>query len=255
MGQFKTLWAVPAITALLLSCTPVDRQEREYYYQNREGQTVSAKTGLPIAEPRGLNASVMDDELSELLGEAKTIEDRIRNLIMRLAQLQSNIKNLQGHNEVKEADLTLKIEAENDENMPQVLIPTKTKPVQVKSVKAPLKPQAGSSTEKAKTNNAAGVYNVRTGIHANKTRFVLDVNGSTSNIMNFDAEAGIVTITMPDTSWNAPRSKTYDEGKILGYEAKASNGGTIIAMAVQNTSSVEILRLQHPDRLVVDALK
>ena len=136
---------------------------------------------------------------------------------------------------------------------PQALIPKQDikKPSKPKAAKVKTweKPKAPSNTD------VKGVYQVRYGAHAYKTRLVFDVNGPTNHTMNYDAEAGIITITMPNTLWNAEKSKTYNKSQILGYEAKAINGGTIIAMAVQNTRSVKIDTLSKPNRLVIDLMK
>jgi len=198
---------------------------------------------LPVADARGVNTALLNRNVEELMKEAMAIEGQIDAMISRLNQIQNVI---QGYNQ----------EAMTANDKPQVILPVPEREVVTKQ------PQRQKVAQSKPVSNATsqilskdGVNTVRIGAHSDKTRIVFDIKGSTKHSVNFDQEAGVLTITMPDTPWSTTRSRTYRLSQIDGYEAKSSNNGTIIAIAVKNTSDIKTFSLSNPNRLVIDLKK
>ena len=209
--------------------------------------------GVPMAKARGVNVTVMDKHLESLLIETSVIEAQVQHLMNRLQSLRNEIgvqKNAYEETIVEELPVIETIKQKPAKAEPQIILPVPERKVVKASPKPKVKKVNSSQKPKGK-----GVYNVRTGVHADKTRLVFDVNGLTKHDVVVDTEAGIVTITMPDTLWTTNKSRMYKLNQLSGYEAKSSGQGTIIAMAITNTSDVKTMALSKPNRLVVDLMK
>ncbi len=214
---------------------------------------------IPMAGLRNVNVNILNKELRDLANEAQSIETQMEVLLARLNNLRDGIA---GYNTTQIEVLSNDIaKAEPAKNAPQAILPVKERPKPIVK-KAAVKPKPAQSVppktetkQKASTTSGNGVKNVRVGVHKDKTRMVFDVNGSTKHTMNFDQEAGVVTMTFPETKWSATKSKTYTLDQISGFEAKETEQGTIIAIAVRNASDVKAMTLSNPNRLVLDVLK
>jgi len=215
-----------------------------------------------MAEMRGINPYLMDDQLRKLITEAQSIELRVETLLNRLNMLSAEIQ------EYKKPIVNPNISTIVDKNKtqtahaaPQQILPVADrKPEQQKVMAKPaLKIVKKAKPAVKKLSNKKGVVNVRYGTHKDKTRLVFDMNGSTKHEMVFDEEVGIVTVTLPQTGWATLSSKTYNTKQIAGYEAKKMDSGAIIAMAVKNTSSVKTHVIgktkSKPARLIVDLMR
>ena len=198
---------------------------------------------LPVANARGVNTALLNRNVEELMKEAMAIEGQIDNMISRLNQIQAAI---QGYNE----------EAKAANDKPQVILPVPEREVATKQPQAKkVTKNKPKTTPKKRVLTKDGVNTVRIGAHSDKTRIVFDIKGSTKHSMNFDQEAGVLTITMPDTAWSTTQSRTYRLSQLEGYEAKSKSGGTIVAMAVNDTSTINTVPLSNSTSAVVDLLK
>lgn len=240
----------------------------------------SSRANIAIGStPKGINLAVTDDHLLQLLNEANRVEEQLSHMAGRLTELRRDIIAYRHHTKtgpslkqppmlgdraVEEATIapasgdvvTVDRAVEKQTLKPRTVIVTK-KGVPVEPEKAEV---AKSITEPAKKedviSNSDGVYKVRYGLHADKTRLVFDLkNGSTQHTMNFDKQAGIVTVTLPEAPWKTASGQTYKLEQLSGYEAKQSGQGTIVAMAVKGTSSVKTMSLSSPNRLVIDLIR
>jgi hypothetical protein len=224
---------------------------------------------LKMADSLGVNIVMMDTKLAEMISEAQTIEKQMAMLINQMNNLKNSIAehkaSLDGDSDImqtpipkvetsaegKPADLLTVNQLPNSkpsvQSTPKVEITPKAEPVIEPEVKVSMPPQK------------TGVMDVRVGVHSDKTRLVFDIIGSTQHQLFHDKDVGIFTITLPETPWNTLSSRTYAFNQLAGYEAKSTGNGTIVAMAIKNTSDVKILALEKtetkPARLVVDLIK
>lgn len=225
------------VSCFALSCSMVDQP---LVYPVDE---INRTAGLAMAKSRGVNVTVIDRHLESLMNETSLIESQVQHLMGRLQSLRDEI-GIENAYEITIFETMPAVEVISEKIEPQVIVPAPERAIEKPISIAP-----------KIVSKAAGVYKIRHGIHANKTRFVFDVNGSTKHKMAFDSEAGIATITLPDTLWSTSNSRIYKLNQLSGYEAKSSGQGTIIAMAIQNTSDVKTTILSKPNRLVVDLIK
>ena len=230
----------------ILSCSVAD-EPLVYAIDDNE-----RTAGVIMAQPRGVNVTVMDKHLESLMTETSVIEAQVQHLMGRLQSLRDEIgAHGNAYQETIVETLPVKpVTQEPAQEKPQIILPVPKE----KAKKASPKPVAKKKTQMPKPKGK-GVYNVRHGVHSDKTRLVFDVNGSTKHDIAVDTEAGIVTITLPDTQWGTGNSRMYNLNQLSGYEAKSSAQGTIIAMAIANTSDVKTMALSKPNRLVVDLMK
>jgi len=236
-------------SALLFSCTMVKNPFA--IPDDHDAQPVPQMAG-----PRSVNVNLLDDRLRALTDEAQSIETKMAVLLSRLNDLRDEI---QGYDQT----MTQAYKPEIASQPPQTIIPVQnySKPEKTAAAAKKLSPKKvkprPQETSKPQTPLAKGqgVVNVRTGVHKNKTRLVLDIRGSTRHSMNFDREAGIVTLAMPQTKWSTASSRTLSLNQISGYQAKHSGAGTILALAVENTSDVKGMTLSNPNRIVLDMMK
>ncbi len=245
-------------TLALISCS-VNNETANGGFKYNENRT----SNLGMADSRNVNLSMIDNRLQDLIAEASLIETEMGALWQRLSDIQNVINDYS-------ATEVASIQTSAGNNAQEIILPVPERPskedgfdkIVEKELAVPptiLKEQASKSITNIKNNNLIpsnkGVYKVRYGVHKDKTRLVFDVNGSKKNEMNFDKDAGVVTIKMPDTSWTTSISEMYKLNQVSGYEAKPTEQGTIIALAVKNTSDVKVTSLSRPDRLVVDIIK
>ena len=206
---------------------------------------------VKMAQARGINPRLMDEKLSDLIKETESIELKLATLLRRLNYLRDEIVT---YDQTRVEKINTVIAPAPSKIKPQTILPV-PEPKMVK----PKKKAKKKIVQHKKLPMKSGVYNVRYGAHSDKTRLVFDVNGPTKHDMIFDKEVGIVTITLPQTSWATSTSRTYKSSQLAGYEAKSSGQGTIVAMAVKDTSSVKTQMIgksgNKPARLIVDLVK
>lgn len=218
-----------------------------------EGRTPSSSTSdnhalPPMAEARSLNMQIMDTNLATLIHEAEAIEKQVDSLLSKLHELRGKINT---HPHLADDHVP-----EDAKANPQPILPVEThKPAPRKVQTKPV--QVGGVHKTA--IGQEGVYAVRIGDHKDKIRLVFDINGPTKNKVDFDKEAGVITVTLPDTPWATEAARTYKLTQLGGYQAKNSNNGSIVAMSIKNTKSVKTETLGaadgKPARLIIDLMK
>jgi hypothetical protein len=262
--RFPVLFHLSALT-ILLSCTPVNNQGGDdMVVDGNQAVNPNVLYKLPLAQERGMNTSIMDDRLRTMVNEASDIEKQVEMLVNRLHSLRDDIAGLELVEKVSvKADLEPSIQQATAQPASLIvdnIVNDLAKPaIEPEPVIAKPEPQiiqpvkkAASKPQKLMTSNKEGIFNVRHGIHADKTRLVFDINGSTIHNMQFDEEVGIVTLTLPETKWVAASGEVFNKGRISGYEAKNTGAGTIIAVGLNKARKAEIFALQSPSRLVLD---
>lgn len=210
--------------------------------------------------------SLTDDHLSNLMDETNEVKKRLIDMQNRLIGLkkeiityrrftknESNLKKppmmeSRAHENNNVAPLTSK--QKNELMKPKTIIVSRKSDVLADSSR-----NGDSPNDVASKTYTNVVKSIRTGIHNDKTRIVIDMNNNINHVMNYDKQANIVTITLPETQWRVLLSQTYNFEQFSGYEAKQTGQGAIIAMAIQKTSNVKSMTLSNPSRLVVDLIK
>lgn len=281
--------SLASLVILISSCTPAEQEKYFNYHHGGKGDSEAENSDgqravLPLLDPQGINMDMMDSRLADMVREANDIEFQIAVLIERLQKMRNEISGFALVKKVKtespSAEQSMKtiddivddtLEPDAGEPSEQGINNEHSGVVADESIMNLMAEEEAAEPQETKPQpkpqpqaqkpvpSGDGVVDVRVGVHHDKTRIVLDVNGSTKNNVNFDREAGLLTVTMPDTEWSAPQSKTYKLSQIQGYEAKSENGGTVIAMAVTQTSNVDTVTIarknNRPARLVIDLMK
>ena len=248
------------VTTLLISCTPLEQEKYPaYHYGTNTLDEVQKpkKVILPIAEPKGFNINMMDKHLAEMVDEAMDIEEQVSVLLGRLNMLRDEIL---GYALIRKESVIA--EPSQVSYSSNVVIKDNEKPIPLAQPEVKRTSQQVNFVENKKplpTSDKRGVITVRYGLHANKTRLVFDVNGATTHEVKYDVDAGIITVNLPDTIWSTEVNKTYKLQQLQGYEAKQDNQGTVIAIAVSDTTSVKAQSLpkssSKPARIIIDLYK
>jgi hypothetical protein len=249
----RLFWLV-TLSLPLISCS-MNNGDDQLTHNNR----VIAKQDMRMAGARGVNTEVLDKELSALLNEATDIEKQMMALSDRLKKLKQTIS---GFDTTVIEHSPVQVKASEK---PKTILPVAERPKA--EVKTPPKPVVKKTVKKVKSkpavkttmSKAKGVVGVRIGVHKDKTRLVFDVNGSTARTHDFDKEAGLLTISLPKTSWATKTQKMYKLSQVSGYDVNKQGQGSVIALAVKNTSSVKTSSIAKtktkPARLIVDLIK
>lgn len=215
---------------------------------------MQAKPSIEMANARGLNTRVMDVRLAELIAETKIIQERVQILLARLNTIKNEIAyyNPKAYTQIIDIagpprTITLPVP-----ERPNTGIDKQEHPIDRNLIKPSYKKPESQTSQK-------GVKQFRTGVHATKTRIVMDINGGTTHTVDFDKELGILTLTLRDSTWNTTPSKMFELSQLKGYQAKNTKQGVVIAMSVDNTQSVKTSSIKKtgdkPARLIVDLIK
>lgn len=93
------------------------------------------------------------------------------------------------------------------------------------------------------SNNASGatmVKNLRTGIHSNKIRVVLDVNKKTNFNVDLDNGEKLLVVDMPNASWQGMTEKNFTAKNplIQSYKAQSTGQGTMLVMQLKKPTNI-----------------
>ena len=108
-------------------------------------------------------------------------------------------------------------------------------PVQVQSPSMAYQPAGNASTN---------VMNLRTGIHSDKVRLVMDITRKTPYSVDLDTAENILLIEMPQASWSGMRMKNFGSKTpvISSYSAESINNGQGTRIIVPLKQSTRILK-------------
>lgn len=240
------------LPAGLLSCVENGR------LTNNNSPTLLAPPSIDMANPRGLNMDLMNIQIAQLIEDTRVIQDRVKTLLTELTEIRNELAYY------NPASYQQTVEIAGKER--QITLPVPERPKLIKkqnsvSITPPVFVPSKNINIKNKPNNVTitGVTDIRTGIHYDKTRIVLDINGSTSHTVDFDKSAGIITIELAEAQWNTIQSKNYQLPQLDGYQAKNLNDRAIMAISVKNTKSVKTSSIKKtgnkPARLIIDLIK
>lgn len=131
-------------------------------------------------------------------------------------------------------------------NQPQDLKPLDLQAPQTSNNGAPQatepKPMPAKASPAPNTASGPVVKNLRTGIHSNKVRLVLDMSAKTPYTIDLDSSENILIIELPQAGWSGARSKAFGakEPLLASYNVEAINGGkgTRIIIPLKKSSSV-----------------
>lgn len=240
---------------MITSCGGSTRPQETSNHPNKPIPLAQPIQKLDLAPQKGINNAVMDNYLAILIQDASKIEDQIKILNSRLKYIRSELseyqlKNIDKHH-IDTVATDLKIRQK------PVLEPdNKPRPKVHKVAKKPAMPKPQANT---KHYGKQGVINLRIGKHSDKTRLVLDINGSIAHSFSFDKEAGFITLMLNNTKWATKNSEVYKSGQLAGYQAQDQGQGSIIAFAVSNTKDVKVSTIKKtsgkPARIIIDLIK
>lgn len=249
----RLFWLI-TLSLPLISCS-MNSGDDQLTHNNR----VIAKQDIRMAGARGVNVKVLDKELGALLHEATDIEKQMMALSDRLMKLKQKIS---GFDTTVIEQLPVQMIASEK---PKTILPVAERPkIEQKTppkptVKKIVKPAKPKPVVKTTVSKAKGVVGVRVGVHKDKTRLVFDINGSTARTHDFDKEAGLLTISLPNTPWATKAQRMYKLSQVSGYDVNKQGQGSVVALAVKNTSSVKTSVIAKtktkPARLIVDLIK
>jgi len=213
---------------------------------SRNNRVIDEQKSIRMAGSLGLNTKIISKNIDDLIYRARDIENKMNDLMAELQDLRGKIQT--------QKTATVATSA------PEPIIPViKQRPVATKTIVAPQKPKQKANTPKKTYSTKQGVINVRTGMHKDKTRLVFDINGSTKHTQDYDKQTGLVTLTLPETPWTIAQNKMFKLSQLSGYDANVMGQGSVIALAVKNTSTVKTQTIKKtgnkPARLIVDLIK
>lgn len=224
--------------------------------QDGQGDAYGERTHASwrMAQPRLINSELIENDVTALISEAENIENKVDSLLEKLRILRAEIKIRQSlddinHNAVATAEPQAILPQQTQQEAPQI----KPDSAHIQKTKIP------ATKPKEAPVSGQGVVAVRMGVHADKTRLVFDINGSTKHSFEYDKELGLVTVILPETSWNTQSERAYKLSQLSALQATKDGKGTIVALSVKKTSSVKISSIKKagskPARLVVDLIK
>ena len=113
-------------------------------------------------------------------------------------------------------------------------------PVAIPTPAAQTQPTA---TQQTGNTNGTVVKNLRTGLHSNKVRLVLDMSAKTPYNLDLDSSENILIIELPQAGWNDTRSKTFgaNEALLASYNVETMNEGKGTRIIIPLKKSTTIL--------------
>lgn len=112
--------------------------------------------------------------------------------------------------------------------------PKKSAPIKTKTVKA--------------DKNGTEVTGIRIGVHPDKTRLVLDLDGAMKFTHETDASEGIATIHLPNAkSWSAKKSAQLSNSKyIAGYTTVENDDEVVLIVELKNGADIKRTEALRP---------
>lgn len=110
-------------------------------------------------------------------------------------------------------------------------------PVTAKTVKEVPPPAATPAKVMSGGTNVTGV---RTGLHSDKVRLVLDVSAKADFSLDLDNNENILIIELPNAGWSTTAQKSFS-GKmpvLASYRTEASNGGTMMIVQLKQATNI-----------------
>jgi len=142
-------------------------------------------------------------------------------------------------NQLNSADLSEAVSS-------QGIIPKSNAKPSETSVKAQNpKPPVTSSTS-SQTTNMSGLHvkNLRTGIHADKVRLVLDMSAKTSHSIDVDPSENILILELPNAKWGDASSKNFGSKTpiLSSYNTSPMNDGKGVRVILQLKQTPNIMK-------------
>lgn len=134
---------------------------------------------------------------------------------------------------------------------PQNLTPTDMQPTPQKtstpipsvSVATPA-PQPAAAPKTNNTSSGPVVKNLRTGIHNDSVRLVLDMSSKTPYTIDLDSSENILVIELPQAGWNGANSKAFGakEPLLASYNVESMNGGQGTRIVIPMKKATRIIK-------------
>lgn len=170
------------------------------------------------------------DRLERAMQNMRNDFDLVEPSIKRLMAIEADIQNLVGELR-KLSNETM--EANKAQAMPIPLAASKPP-----SAKPKAAPKAMQTKVPPPVSGSPEVYDVRIGVHADKTRIVLDTNAKTSFSVDIDNDENIMVVDLPNTKWSAATSKNLGSKIVSSYRVEQSGDGTLLIFALKRSADI-----------------
>lgn len=242
------------------------------------GQPVNA---APVEDDILPMASTLNEELTDVSSSVANMRQQLDILEIRVRILQERMKYAGPMlTPMSNAEATLNVVTE--QAPPPVIISTTptplmgematatpadspvqiSKPVVDEKPKTETKPEAKPAEAAPAPAKGDGVQGVRTGIHADRVRIVLDVAGAAPKFTtNLDGTEKLLTVDLPETKWDGAKSETLKNNPVIAsWSAQGTDTGSVLAVSLKgDTKILETKTLKaeggKPARLIIDLAK
>ncbi|MBU6234751.1 MAG: hypothetical protein KGQ41_02815 [Alphaproteobacteria bacterium] len=297
--RFSLLLMVTAASISLAACTGRDEQlERDLAAPSRvdvlsppmSPDPSEMHPALQIARSRGLKTNVyFNEELQQAVARLHGMEETLGRLqsdlqgtamamqrveMMRQEVEALNIK-IQGIQErllyagpalapapAAEAVVTETVTTPAPETVAgDTVMPEKTASGQISKPVVDEAPAKKADKAAAPAPKGDGVAGVRIGVHPDRVRIVLDVNGPTKFTSNVDNGEKLLTVELPSTTWSAPKTQAFKGLPVVdSYMAQSEGKGTVVAFTLKGDTKVLDAKTikgeaGKPSRIVIDLSK
>lgn len=219
-------------------------------------QVQNLPNGLPALKPlKGVNVDTLFaenisstdkrfDRLENAVTDMRREFEAVKPAIVRLVAVEEDIQNMVEQLEAMAAQEQARPAPIYQEQLSPGDLATpeaETAPAPQAEMEKPEPAKPMSITPPTNTNGAT-VKNLRTGLHSNKVRLVLDMSTKTPYNIDLDSSENILVIELPEAGWSGATTKTYGtkEPILASYsvESMNNNKGTRIIIPLKKSSSV-----------------
>jgi len=173
------------------------------------------------------------DRLERAVQSLRNDFDTVEPSIRRLMAIESDIQDLTDELRRLAQDPAVVDAMNNPAPAPMMAKPA---PIMQKN-KAASKRSYQTKSAPPVQDGVASIFDVRTGEHPGKTRIVLDINANTNYSVDIDNNESIMIVDLPNTSWNAPRNKSFPKSSVISsYNVEQSGNGHLMVIQLKKNA-------------------
>lgn len=228
-------------------------------YQPQNGML--STMGLNLEAYFAQNTDGRDERIKRLENVVVALHKDLKSLappVGKFVGMQAELeKHLDSYPLVAGAPIPVAVQPQNASQAPKPLMEQQVSTKTVKSV------PAGNSAPPAKSmSGGVNVTGVRTGLHSDKVRLVLDVSAKTPFTVDLDNSENILIVELPSAGWSASTQKNFS-GKmpvLQSYRTESTGNGSMMIVQLKQSSNViyqkALNALSGPgQRIVIDLQK
>ena len=174
------------------------------------------------------------DRLERAVQSLRNDFDTVEPSIRRLMAIESDIQDLTSELRRLAQDPVVMDAMSNPTPMADKPQPSRAQPAKkAASKKSSYRKKSAPPVQ----GGVASVFDVRTGEHPGKTRIVLDTNTNTNYSVDIDNNESIMIVDLPNTSWDAPRSKSFPKSSVVSsYNVEQSGNGHLMVVQLKKNA-------------------